>query len=230
MRISILGCSFTVLVVAVGGLCLPVKASPIFIVGKEGTTPATNNWPAAEAPISVRDAVPGTKYLNFFELDTGFIETFPTLTTVNGITFASANDAAERDPLTFSLYGSTTATVTGAEAPGTTFDLGTYTPIVLNQTITGMQVTPLRSTTLANQSIPNDSAYRSFAIVFPTVRDATSANSMQIGDVIFTNGGTAIAGQLTNPVTGGALPEPASAGLFALASLRLLARRRRRIA
>ena len=222
-----LSAGLVLVVVVVGAMSSPANAAPTFRVGQVGTTAAVNNWPSAESPVNVRDAAPGTKYLNFLKLDTGVIETFPATTVVDGITFASANDATERDPMTFSLYGSTTATVTGSEAAGTTIDLGTYTPIVLNQPITGMQVTPARSTTLANQAIANAVAYRSYAIIFPTVRNAATANSMQIGDVTFTSGGTAIAGQATNPVIGGAVPEPTSAGLFALAALRLLARRRR---
>jgi len=209
------------------GLCSQLKAAPIVTVPFAGTNAGQNNYPAAENPTNIRDATASTKYLNFAKLNTGIIETFPTAVTVGGLTFATANDSPARDPLTFSLYGSNTRIVTGNEAPGTNFDLGAeFTLLASNVPIAGFQTDPTRLTTVPNQAVANATAFRSYAIIFPTVRDAASANSMQIGDVTFTDAtGTALAGQSTNPVIG--IPEPASAGLLGLAGLGLLARRRR---
>jgi hypothetical protein len=81
-----------------------------------------------------------------------------------------------------------------------------------------------------NQTFSNPTAFRTYAVIFPTIRNAGATDSMQIGDVTFTNGGVAIAGQAANPVIGGVssvVPEPASAGLLGLAAVGLLARRRR---
>ncbi|MDB5732127.1 MAG: hypothetical protein JWQ03_2022, partial [Variovorax sp.] len=207
-----------------------VEAAPIFQVAAVGTAGNINNYPAAEDPTKIRDATPGTKYLNFAKTNTGIIETFSSAQTVNGLIFATAGDAAPRDPLTFSLYGTNSTLITGSEAAGANIDLGTFTLIAANQPIAGFTIDPGRNTTVANQLVTNANAYSTYAVIFPTIRDAAAANSMQIGDITFTNGGTAIAGQATNPVVGGqtiAVPEPATLGLLSVGIIAGLARRRR---
>ena len=92
-----------------------------FLVGAVGTdggnTIYTDNiWPLNESPDHVIDGV-GQKYLNFAELNTGFIVT-PTLgagfgTIATGITLWTANDAEGRDPASYALFGTDTA-ITGS--------------------------------------------------------------------------------------------------------------------
>lgn len=214
---------------AAGSLAAQVQAAPIFTVaGPQGGGTAPNEFPAGEPPQDVRDQNPAMKYLNFGKTDTGFIESFPAGTTVNGLTFATANDAAERDPLTFSVYGSNTTVVTGTEAPGSTIDLGGFTLIAADQP-TGLEgLAASRLTPGANQTFAS-STFQTYAVIFPTIRDpGPNTNAMQVGDATFTNGGTAVI-QAANPVIGGqsVIPEPASLGLIGLGSLGLLARRRR---
>jgi hypothetical protein len=198
------------------------RAALVVPVASSGTVAGVNNYPSAESPSNVRDANSGTKYLNFAKLNTGFIESFPAAVITNGINFSSANDAAERDPTTFNLYGSNSIVITGTEPAGSNIDFSSFVPITLNQA-TNLSTTRLLAT--GDQAFANTTAYRTYAVLFPTVRDASAANSMQVGDATFDLAGTAIANQTSNPVVG--VPEPASLGLFAVGGLGLLARRRK---
>src|SRR5204863_531179 len=68
--------------------------------------PSSNNSPGSEG---VANAIDNTanKYLNFDIVNTGFTVTpnaGPTL--VSGLTLTSANDAADRDPTSYTLSGS----------------------------------------------------------------------------------------------------------------------------
>lgn len=213
--------------VASCGIASQAQATPFFQVAGAGTAPNTNNYPTNENPGNTRDSDPGTKYLNFGITNTGLVET-PGTSTVTGIIFATANDSPNRDPLTFSLYGSNTVTITGTETAGSYIDLANFTPIALNQVITGFATDPGRSTTVANQAITNSLPYNTYAIIFPTIRDATTANSMQVGDVILTGASGNITTS-TTPIDGGqqqATPEPGSIALLGVGALGLLARRR----
>ncbi|CAN5427888.1 hypothetical protein BH23VER1_BH23VER1_25180 [soil metagenome] len=205
-------------------------AATIFEVGMVGTTAETNNWPAAEPPPAAIDGA-NSKYLNFGELNTGFFVT-PAAgpSVVTGLFLMTANDAAPRDPLTFSLYGTNTQTASGGA--GTTFDLesGDFSPITLNQS-TGLEVDPGRLSTPAVQPvIVNATEYTSYVLFFPTVRDPAAANSMQISEAQLTGtvGGTpqtiTAAG---DPIVGGqVIPEPGTLSLLSLLGLAALRRRR----
>jgi hypothetical protein len=77
----------------------------------------------------------------------------------------------------------------------------------------------------------NDAAFSSYLVVFPTLKDAGSANSMQVADVqLFDAAGTGIFAPgdtiLGVQVDGALVPEP-STGLLALVGLAGLLRRRR---
>jgi len=211
----------------IGCAAAPAWGLPVFQIGATGTTASTNNWPAAENPTSTRDANSATKYLNFAKINTGLIET-PGSSTVTGIRFTTANDSPNRDPLTFSLYGSNTVATTGTEAAGTIIDVASFTPIVQNQS-TGLTVDPGRLNQGSIQAVANAAAFNTYLIVFPTVRDAATANSMQIADVIL-SGGAGATTTANTPVTGGTLfvPEPGSLGvLLSVGGIAATIRRRR---
>jgi hypothetical protein len=222
LGISKFACAAALLIAAV-----PAWAQQQFQVGATGTAASVNNWPAAENPGATRDSNSATKYLNFAKLNTGLIETIGT-STVTGIRFTTANDSPNRDPLTYSLYGSNSATTTGTEAAGTTFNLSSFTPIVTAQP-TGLTVDPGRLNQGSVQTITNATQYSTYLIVFPTLRDAATANSMQIADVILFGAAGPIT-IATTPINGGALvPEPASAGiLLTIGGLAATIRRRRK--
>lgn len=215
--------------VAIAAALSQVSAAPgDFMTGTVGMTAGANNWPAGEAPSFALDGNAGTKYLNFAEEFTGFAVTLTTASAVNSISFNSANDAPERSPATFSLFGSNSVTITGSEPANTViFNLSSFTSIVENQATGFTTSTPFLTNSI--QSFTNATAYKTYLLVFPTLTNAGAANSMQIGDAILRSNGAAVVTN-TTPVAGGELtpvPEPSSVALLS-ASIGLLALRRRR--
>jgi hypothetical protein len=196
--------------------CIPVAALQAadgdFTVGTIGFDPDVNNWPGGEAPALALDGDSGTKYLNFAKFFTGFIVTLPSSAAVDSIAFTSANDAPERNPATFSLYGSNSVSITGSESPGTIINIiGTFDAIAENVSTGFTSSTP--AFTSNTVGVSNTTGYTTYLLVFPTVADASAENSMQIGDSILRAGGSPVVSGST-PVVGGVLtpvPEPGSA-------------------
>jgi len=173
-----------------------------FVPATVGTAANTNNYPAAESGPLTTDNQVGTKYLNFAKTNTGVLIT-PVLapgqtTVVNGISLVTANDAPERDPASFQIYGT--------NVPGST-NLADYTLIKDSGAIT----LPDDRAAFADFSFANSTPYSGFAVIFPTVKNAGSANSMQIGEI-----------QLI-----GSVPEPTALGAIG-AGIALLGLKRRR--
>lgn len=138
--------------------------------------PNDGDWPGAETPDLAIDNDSGTKYLHFKgETEpTGFQVTPASgATIVTELTLTSANDAVERDPVTFELYGSND----GIDGP--------YTLIAAGDVVDFAQADAIARFTMNTTPIvfENDVAYTSYQLLFPTVRDAGSANSMQIAEV-----------------------------------------------
>jgi len=135
--------------------------------GSEGAQPG---WPTAENPQKLVDGLTSTKFLNFGKLDCGFSVTpivGPSI--VTGIILSTANDAPERDPASYILYGSNDG---GAN----------YTEIASGACLT---TDPGRTVTTAPIMFANTTQYTNYKLVFPTVRNAAAANSMQISEVQF---------------------------------------------
>jgi hypothetical protein len=135
-----------------------------------------NGWPAGETPDLAIDDDTATKFLHFKgETEPTGIQITPLLgaTTVNGITFTTANDAPERDPASFELYGSNGA-----------ID-GPYTLIASGDIVdfTQADAWPRFTKNATPITFDNDVAYTHYQVLFPTVRDPGSANSMQIAEV-----------------------------------------------
>ncbi|MHC4517829.1 MAG: sugar-binding protein [Planctomycetota bacterium] len=141
------------------------------------TTGGTDNgWPAAETPDLAIDDDTGTKFLHFKgETEPTGLQITPSLgaTIVTEITFTTANDAPERDPASFELYGS-----------NGTID-GPYTLIASGDIVDFIQADPWPRFTRNSTPITfdNDVAYTHYQVMFPAVRDPGSANSMQIAEV-----------------------------------------------
>jgi len=138
--------------------------------------PNDGDWPGAETPDLAFDDDAATKYLHFkgATQPTGFQVT-PALgaTLVTGLTLTTANDAIERDPIQFELYGS-----------NGTID-GPYELIAAGEVADFNQVDAWPRFTMNATPIAFDNAvvYKHYQILFPAVRDAASANSMQIAEV-----------------------------------------------
>jgi hypothetical protein len=148
------------------------RVSAVLVHRADITTPGDSilatsaNFPGGEAPANAIDNKPGTKYLNFDELNTGFT-VFPNsgLSIVNGLTLTSANDAPERDPVDFVLEGSNDGGVT------------------FTQVATGN--VPAFTARFQKVAIDFDNSERfgNYRLTFPNVANASGANSMQIAEV-----------------------------------------------
>jgi hypothetical protein len=183
-------------------------------------TPNTDcsSSPGGEQPPLALDQVftpgppPGgtTKYLNFGELNSGIIITNSEgPVDVNFMRFRTANDAVERDPASYQLFG-TNDPITSAPNSNSN---GTEVWTLISE---GSLSLPEARHTLDDEFIAVNSPtnYSSYRLIFPTVKNATAANSMQIADIQFYT----------------AIPEPATASLVAIVGLALASVTRRRTA
>jgi hypothetical protein len=142
------------------------------------------NSPAGEEVANAIDDTT-TKYLNFgtdndqaapFQGPVGLIVT-PSMgsTVVTGLRVYTANDAAERDPVDFHLEGAT---------DGTNFIDIVSGSLVLPDTrnAAGLALDPL---SVANYQVlfQNTAGYTSYRLTFNSVKNNSTANSMQIGEV-----------------------------------------------
>ncbi|MCA9149978.1 MAG: PEP-CTERM sorting domain-containing protein, partial [Planctomycetales bacterium] len=142
-------------------------------------TVSGSSYPAAERPVDALDQDETTKYLNFGELNSGFIVTpqyGPSI--VQSFTLTTANDADARDPSSWALYGTNDDILSVDNSHGTA---ETWT-LIDNGDID----LPLdRFTSSDVIEVNNSTIYSSYRLIFPTVRDTAAANSMQIADVYF---------------------------------------------
>ncbi len=133
-------------------------------------------WPGAETPDLAIDDNTGTKFLHFKgELEPTGFQVTPSAgaTIVTGLTFTTANDAAERDPIEFELSGSNES-IDGPYELIASGDIVDFAQADAWPRFT-MNATPIL--------FDNDVAYAHYQVLFPAVRDAASANSMQIAEV-----------------------------------------------
>ena len=155
-----------------------------FTIGTVGTTSNATNWPAAESPDKVVDANTGTKFLIHRNSHAGVILK-PTNSSLvfNRLSLSTANDASERDPASFILYGSS-SNLTG--------NASTNIPISSLTQIASGNVTMLSDRNAGPTVIQfaNSVAYTSYVVVFPTVRSTVSNNLMQISEIQLSQGAT----------------------------------------
>jgi len=163
---------------------------PVVILGHNDVTgpldnvqgvPNDGDWPGAEYPALAVDDNVSTKFLHFKgeEQPTGFqIEPMAGATLVTGVAFTTANDAVERDPTTFELYGSNES-LDGPFELIATGDIADFA---------GEAAWPRFTRTKTRIDFENETMYKFYQVLFPTVRDAASANSMQIAEVELLSG------------------------------------------
>lgn len=169
-------------------------------------TGSQSSYPGGESPPNAIDANTGTKYLNFGEVNSGFIVTpgkGPSV--VRSFQITTANDSPVRDPSAWELFGTNDSIMSADNSFGdqenwTLIDSGTV-DLPTDRLTLGPEV-----------AVDNNSAFDSYRLVFTGVRDAAAANSMQIADIQF---------------FGDIVPEP-STSLFLLAGSAFLAGLRRR--
>ena len=137
--------------------------------------PNDGDWPGAETPDLAIDDNTRTKFLHFKgnRQPTGIIVSTPIYSVVTGLTFTTANDAPERDPVAFELYGSNL----GTDGPWTLIAEGAIDdfarPIAWPRFT--KNVTPI--------GFANAMPFANYKVLVTEVRNAGSANSMQIGEI-----------------------------------------------
>jgi len=137
--------------------------------------PDDGDWPGGEYPALATDDDSGTKYLHFKggAMATGFVVTplaGPSI--VTGMTFTTANDSPNRDPITFELSGSNES-IDGPYELIASGDIVDFAQEAELPRFT-MNATPI--------SFENDVAYKHYQILFPTLRGPTEG-LMQIAEV-----------------------------------------------
>jgi hypothetical protein len=144
--------------------------------------PDDGDWPGAETPPLAVDDNVNTKYLHFkgdFNPDPGTggagfqITPSAGATIVTGLTFTTANDAVERDPVAFELSGSNVS-IDGPYKLIASGDIVDFNDVAAWPRFT-KNTTPI--------SFENAAVYKHYQVLFPAIRDAASANSMQIAEV-----------------------------------------------
>jgi hypothetical protein len=138
--------------------------------------PNDGDWPGAETPDLATDDDTETKYLHFKgETEpSGFqIEPASGASVVTGLTFTTANDAPERDPISYELSGSNES-IDGPYELIASGDIVDFAQEEEWPRFT-MNATPI--------TFDNGVAYKYYQVMFPAVRDPGSANSMQIAEV-----------------------------------------------
>jgi hypothetical protein len=121
-----------------------------------------------------------SKYLNFLDLNSGVIVT-PAAnggkgTLINAIRFYTANDTVERDPGSYTLEGSNDGGATWTSIAGGDLALPdgrNNTGLVPDPTVNFNQL----------MTFSNRTAYKSYRVRFPTLKNAAATNSMQIGEI-----------------------------------------------
>jgi hypothetical protein len=177
--------SLIIVVVSIVLLSTMSQAAPVDITQPGDPVqgvPDDSDWPGNEAPPLAIDDNTSTKYLHFkgdFDPDPGTggagfrVTPSKSQSIVTGLSFTTANDAVERDPTKFEIYGSNDS-----------ID-GPYTLIASGDIVDFNQPTAWPRFTINETpiSFDNNVAYDHYQILFPDIRDRAGANSMQISEV-----------------------------------------------
>ena len=136
----------------------PVVISHIF--------PTSNNSPSNEGAANAFDGNSSTKYLNFDKQNAGVTVRLSQGRVVQKFTITTANDAVERDPSSYKLYGSN---------DGVNWTLIKEGPLSLSDS---------RFSVSGEIIVDNTTAYVYYFIKFPSIKN-NNGNSVQIAEVTY---------------------------------------------
>lgn len=184
--LTVFSASSEVLAIPTGYNLVPLNTGTVtFVAGTDDGDGFNGGPPVAEG---VANAVDGTtnKFLSFQDLGSGFAIQVTSATAVTGLQVFTANDAPERDPATYLLEGSNTSLTAGFSVIASG---GLSLPAARNATGSA-----INDVTQANDSqvFANTVSYSFYRVTFPTLKDAATANSMQLGEVRLLSGGPAV--------------------------------------
>ena len=156
--------------------------------------PTSYNSPSNEGAANAFDGNVGTKYLNFDKQNAGVTVKLSQGRVVQKFTITTANDAVERDPASYKLYGSN---------DGVNWTLLSEGPLSLSDN---------RYTVSGEIAVANTNAYIYYFIKFPSIKN-NSGNSVQISEVTYyydlndgvTSTDTGTGGTPSNPGTAGSV-------------------------
>ena len=214
------------------GVCIAATQSQAatFTIGQVGTTQPENNWPAGEHPGLAIDGVITTKYSNFARTPPQgnqrlqqrlHFHPYCWSSNCHWDQFRLGQRRRRARSHQLSTLGSNTAVA--SSVVGTFYDLN----VGWTQVATGPLTLPAaRNTAGGNVTFANTTAYNTYLLVFPTVQNPTTANSMQIGEAVLQTAAGPL--PIDGTIGGGRLiPEPTSALFAAIGALGLMIRRRR---
>ena len=175
----------------------PIFSPTDFVIAIDRDPPLSlSNSPDGENALNALDGDTGTKYLNFGKLDTGILVTpFVGATTIRSMQLWTANDQANRDPASWAIAGTNdpidhVAANNGTSVlPGVTWHPIASGNVALPGTLPGggaadpPEVNNGRFEAGPLLTFANTTAYTSYRILFPTVKDAAAANSMQVSEI-----------------------------------------------
>ena len=141
-----------------------------------GTTPGSGDpyqidvgsSPSSERCHNAFDNSTGTKYLNFTRTNSSVLIDLKRAWTITKAGFTTANDAIERDPTAFDLYGSNTST---------------SADMVLIRSVTGMSPPSGRFVDYSDVDISAAAAFRYLKLTFTNVRTVGSACCVQVAEI-----------------------------------------------
>ncbi|MBN1125777.1 MAG: chitobiase/beta-hexosaminidase C-terminal domain-containing protein, partial [Sedimentisphaerales bacterium] len=181
--------------IGLGFIQIPVDVVDITAPGDiiQGVPNIPEQWPSNESPPLAIDNNVNMKYLHFMgdfdpgdPVDGAGFQVTPSIgpTIVTGLTFTTANDAPERDPTSFALYGSNESIN------------GPYTLIATGDIVDFKQASawPRFTKNTTPITFSNDRAYYHYQLLFPSIRDKASSVAMQIGEVELLGGSVGSAG------------------------------------
>ena len=161
-----------------GGAGAGVLAPSNFIIAVQTGVSASSS-PLAESPANAIDGNTATKYLNFGKRNTGFIVT-PSSgpQAVQSIRLTTANDSPDRDPITWVLVGTNDPIRSLDHSEGNAENWTFIAKGTTGLTTGRFEEGPVLS-------FANATPWKSYRLIFPTVRNFAAANSMQIAEVQF---------------------------------------------
>ncbi len=142
---------------------IKTTSSPVVI---NNIYPTSNNSPSNEGAANAFDGNPNTKYLNFDKQNAGVTVKLNQGRVVKKFTITTANDAVERDPASYKLYGSN---------DGVNWVLLSEGPLSLSDN---------RFTVSGEITVANTNAYIYYFIKFPSIKN-NSGNSVQVSEVTY---------------------------------------------
>ena len=140
-------------------------------------------YQAGQEPNLVLDGNTSTKYLNRSKWGAGVIVTGFTAAAAQSMVITTANDAAERDPASYIIFGSNWPITSADKSNGFT-DHWTY----IGQG--SLSLPSARTTASSPINFTNSTSYAAYWIVFPTTKDTVSNTLMQISELqLYTGSG-----------------------------------------